>query len=49
MVDLFDYQSRNIKTVMPVNDSLIISTVLNLMSACLAQHVASNEVLPRGA
>eukprot|EP00392_Amoebophrya_sp_AT5.2_P000469 g470.t1 len=36
--DLFDYQVRNTQTVMPVNDSVIVSNVLNLLSAILHPH-----------
>eukprot|EP00931_Biecheleriopsis_adriatica_P081368 TRINITY_DN5469_c0_g1_i1.p1 TRINITY_DN5469_c0_g1~~TRINITY_DN5469_c0_g1_i1.p1 ORF type:complete len:4656 (-),score=1282.68 TRINITY_DN5469_c0_g1_i1:88-14055(-) len=48
-VDFFDWNNRNLKTVMPVNDSIRISNVLNLLSACLRMHVVSNEVLPEAA
>ena len=44
-VDLFDYWMRNIKTVMPINDSIIILNVLNLVSAVLHPYVMNNEVL----
>ena len=40
---------RNVKVVMPVNDALILSNVLNLCSAMLAPYVASNEVLTKDA
>ena len=44
--DLFDWFMRNVKAVMPANDSIIISQILNLMSAILAPYVKNNEVLP---
>ncbi|CAD7937234.1 unnamed protein product [Amoebophrya sp. A120] len=43
--DLFDYQTRNTVTVMPANDAIIITNVLNLLSAMLHPHCQSNEVL----
>ncbi|CAK0855452.1 unnamed protein product [Prorocentrum cordatum] len=43
--DLFDWQMRNITTVMPLNDSIIIVNVLNLLSAALKPCVEENLVL----
>jgi dynein heavy chain len=47
--DLFDWHMRNILTVMPVNDSLIIIWVLNLMSAVLKPCVEENSILAEDA
>ncbi|CAD7937238.1 unnamed protein product [Amoebophrya sp. A120] len=47
--DLFDYFNRNIETVMPLNDSLVILNTLNMLSALLHTAVQANEVLPKEA
>jgi len=44
--DFYDWNMRNIKTVMPVNDCIIIVQVLNLLSAALKPCVDENVILP---
>eukprot|EP00927_Polykrikos_kofoidii_P046386 TRINITY_DN40623_c0_g2_i1.p1 TRINITY_DN40623_c0_g2~~TRINITY_DN40623_c0_g2_i1.p1 ORF type:complete len:3637 (-),score=783.39 TRINITY_DN40623_c0_g2_i1:390-10571(-) len=43
--DLFDYHLRNIRLVMPINDSIIITNVLNLFAAAVKNTVEENYVL----
>eukprot|EP00435_Cladocopium_sp_Y103_P041078 s1845_g11.t1 len=42
-VDFFDWNTRNLKGVMSTNESILISNVLNLLSAMLRVHVQVNE------
>jgi dynein heavy chain len=44
-VDLFDWSMRNIKKIMEANDSIVITNLLNLLSATLKPCVAANEIL----
>jgi dynein heavy chain len=48
-VDLFDWNMRNIKGVMPANDSIIIVQVLNLLAALLKSSVEENYIPPEDA
>jgi len=48
-VDWYDWMMRNIKKVMEANDSILTVNMLNLLSACLKQHVDSNECLAQDA
>jgi dynein heavy chain len=43
--DFFDWKMRNIKSVMDMNDSLIICQVLNLLSASLTTAIQENYLL----
>jgi len=47
--DFFDWNSRNLRKVMPVNESTQLVSCLNLLSANLQPHVDSSEVPPRDA
>jgi len=44
-VDFFDWNTRNLKGVMPANDAIFIVNVLNLLTASLQMHVLSNEAV----
>ncbi|CAE8591739.1 unnamed protein product, partial [Polarella glacialis] len=43
-VDFFDWCMRNIKKVMPANDSILISQTLNLLAASLRPYVEDNSI-----
>ncbi|CAE8603461.1 unnamed protein product [Polarella glacialis] len=43
-VDFFDWNMRNIKKVMPANDSILIVQTLNLLAASLRPYVEENTV-----
>lgn len=47
--DFFDWNMRNIKKVMPANDSIVIVNVLNLLSASLKSAVQENYILTEDA
>ena len=48
-VDFFDWNERNLKGVMSTNESILISNVLNLLSAMLRIHVQVNEAVGEAA
>lgn len=48
-VDFFDWNERNLKGVMSTNESILISHVLNLLSAMLRIHVQVNEAVGEAA
>jgi dynein heavy chain len=43
--DFFDWNARTIRRVMPVNDSIIITNVLNLLSAMILPLIADNNAI----
>eukprot|EP00928_Gymnodinium_smaydae_P031098 TRINITY_DN22944_c0_g2_i2.p1 TRINITY_DN22944_c0_g2~~TRINITY_DN22944_c0_g2_i2.p1 ORF type:complete len:3465 (-),score=972.42 TRINITY_DN22944_c0_g2_i2:18-9410(-) len=45
VIDLFDWNVRNIKKAMPANDSIVIANVLNLLTAALRPCVDENCIL----
>merc|ERR1719199_675929 len=48
-INFFDWNSCNIKKAMPANDSVLIVTTLNLLSANLQPHVDNNEAVAESA
>jgi dynein heavy chain len=48
-LDFFDWNTRNIRKVMPANNSIIITNVLNLLSACILPCLSDSSVLEDGA
>jgi dynein heavy chain len=47
--EFFDWNSRSIVRVMPVNNSIIIQTILNLMSASILPCLHDSSILEEGA
>jgi hypothetical protein len=43
--DFFDWNSRTIHKVMPANNSIVITNVLNLLSACIIPCLSDSSVL----
>ena len=48
-VDFFDWIARNLKGVMETNETILISNILNLLSAMLRMHVQVNEAISEAA
>ncbi|CAK0822429.1 unnamed protein product [Prorocentrum cordatum] len=47
--DLFDWHVRNLRAIMPTNDSIMIANALNILAASLRTSVEENSVLSEGA
>eukprot|EP00439_Symbiodinium_sp_Y106_P014413 s7845_g2.t1 len=48
-VDFFDWIDRNLKSSMSTNESIVITNILNLLSASLRTHVVVNEAVQEAA